>query len=145
MLLAGKHRFLVFGGSVAPCAPFSGSPPSISLPSPSGASVGVMAACGGECLSLRRKAGAAPKASDVKGTVEYRSAARVCRKSSFTAGEPSQALVDLASVSNIHGEYNEPIIFYLANKPVIPYSVPPLPAAVCCKPFSVLPGIGAAN
>lgn len=104
-----------------------------------------MAACGGECLSLRRKAGAAPKAPEVKGTVEYRSAARVCRKSSFTVGEPSQALVDLASVSNIHGEYNEPIIFYLANKPVIPYSVPPLPAAVCCKPFSVLPGIGAAN
>jgi len=43
---------LVFGGSVAPCAPFSGSPSSISPPSPSGASVGVIVAFGGECRSL---------------------------------------------------------------------------------------------
>ena len=40
------------GGSVVPCVPFSVSPLSCSPPSPSGASVGVIGACGGECRSL---------------------------------------------------------------------------------------------
>jgi len=40
------------GGSVVPCVPFSGSPLLCSPPSLSGASVGVIGACGGECRSL---------------------------------------------------------------------------------------------